>query len=128
MVTFTSLEKKAIYNITTLMMMVDGRIAVPERDYWRKVAVLLHITEQEQKDCISLSKSESVSILRNMSATKKVIAIKIFTEMAVADGIVDPREHNLLDSLMDEINAVDAANSIGNMDALKSVIDEYNRR
>lgn len=127
MITFTSLEKKAIYNITTKMMMVDGRIAAPERDYWRKIAVLLDITEQEKNDSISLSRIESLSILRNMSAAKKMIAIKIFTEMAVADGIVDPREHNLLDSLMDEINAVDAANSLGNLNALKNVLEQYNR-
>ena len=79
---FTSIQKQAIYNISTLMMSADGRISTKEADYWRKIATLLGMTETEKLSSMSMNHSEAINALRSMSASCKIIAIKIaFNEL-----------------------------------------------
>ena len=127
MANMTSKEKQAIYNISMLVMMIDGHIASQEAEYWRKIGSHLHMNDAEKQSAAGMDKNEAVRILRSMNGANKMIAIKIFTEMVVADGRIDEREKNLLYSLMDTMDYQQAVNDVGGLDAVKKLIDEYGR-
>lgn len=82
-----------------LMMMVDGHVAAAEGAYWKKVGKLLEMTESEMRSAATMDRVTALSALRSMSVINKLRAIKIFTEMMLADGRVDKREKQLLDNL-----------------------------
>ena len=122
---FTSIQKQAIYNISTLMMSADGRISTKEADYWRKIATLLGMTETEKLSSMSMNHSEAINALRSMSASCKIIAIKIFAEMMLVDGNVDKKEKQLLDNLYDSIGVEQAAILLNGIN-LRNLVAPYN--
>lgn len=123
----TSIQKQAIYNITMLMMMVDGHVAAAEGTYWKKVGKLLEMTESEMRSAATMDRATALSALRSMTAKNKIIAIKIFAEMMLADGRVDEREKQLLDNLYDAINVEQAAMQLGGLENIKDIVTPFNR-
>ena len=123
----TSIQKQAIYNITMLMMMVDGRIAAPEAEYWKKVGTLLNMSETEMHSAATMDRTAALTALRSMTARNKIIAIKIFAEMMMADGKVDAREKQLLDNLFDAINVQQAAMQLEGLEKIEDIVAPYGR-
>ena len=124
MIYFTSEQKCAVYNITMLMMMIDGHIAVQEGTYWKKVGDLLNMSDSEKQKAASMDKNLAVSILRSMPAQNKIAAVKIFSNMMEADGKIDPREAQLLEKLFDDLDCTTAANKLG-MNVFKDIIKSF---
>lgn len=110
-----------------LMMMVDGHVAAAEGAYWKKVGKLLEMTESEMRSAATMDRVTALSALRSMSAKNKIIAIKIFAEMMLADGRVDKREKQLLDNLYDAINVGQAAMQLGGLENIKDIVTPFNR-
>ena len=60
-----------------------------------------------------------------MSASCKIIAIKIFAEMMLVDGNVDKKEKQLLDNLYDSIGVEQAAILLNGIN-LRNLVAPYN--
>ena len=123
----TSIQKQAIYNITMLMMMVDGHIVAPEAEYWKKVGKLLNMSETEMHSAATMDRTAALTALRSMTARNKIIAIKIFAEMMMADGKVDAREKQLLDNLFDAINVQQATKQLEGLEKIEDIVAPYGR-
>ena len=83
------------------------------------------MTESERLSSMSMNCSEAIIALRSMSASRKIIAIKIFAEMMMADGHIDEREKQLLDNLYDNIGVEQAAILLEGVN-LKELVAPYN--
>ncbi len=123
-VQFTSQQKCAVYNITMLMMMIDGHVTIEEGNYWKKVGALLNMSDLEKMNAAKMDRNVAMSVLCTMSASNKIAAIKIFTNMMEADGRVDSREYELLIKLFNELDGKGAANEVG-MLTFKSIINSF---
>lgn len=124
MIYFTSEQKIAVYNISMLMMMIDGHISTQEGIYWREIGNKLNISDFEKETATKMNTKDAISILRSMPANNKIAALKIFAKMMEADGKIDSKEVQLLEKLSMDMDCVTAANTIGK-NALESIIKSF---
>ena len=92
-------EKMASYAILNMIMKADGIILQPELDYLNSIFDSLGMTIDDIDRLESFDYDNCRSILSSMNEEGKKSLTKIFYDMAMADGVLDPREEELIDSI-----------------------------
>ncbi len=89
---FTILEKRAVIKVLSDVMLADGEIDPGERAYLGQIFNVLKISEQDTKEIVLMSVSESIAILGQMDDAKKEGLSIMMVEMIEADNDINNRE------------------------------------
>jgi uncharacterized tellurite resistance protein B-like protein len=95
---FTKAEKYAIINILTAIMEADCIIHPKEIEFMDSIFKSFCISAKDNEHMENLDVYGSINIINNMSKDKKEISKKILSDMASADGFLDPREMKIMNS------------------------------
>lgn len=100
MVNLTLLEKRIIFRILNLIMKADFIINPAEVEYVDKIfdSFQLELSEFDHMEDIELE--ELITGFSFFSNETKEYAKKLFMEMAECDGYVDPREMELIQTII----------------------------
>lgn len=94
---FTTIEKYAIINVLLHIMKADGIIHPKEEEYMDKTYRVLSITINDVEDISNIDDIQTKLIVSGMSDENKAIAQALFIGMAEADGIIHPKETEIID-------------------------------
>ncbi|WP_304382224.1 hypothetical protein [uncultured Duncaniella sp.] len=97
---FTRQEKYAIVSVLIKIMETDGFIDPHEVEFLDGVLVDLHISEPEMEIIQEYDLGQDVAIIKQLSIEKLDAAKRLFINMAKCDGFADPRELQIINSLM----------------------------
>lgn len=97
--TFSHSEKYAIVNMLTMIMEADTIIHPKEIEYMDSILSHFSITINDNDHMDHIDMQMCLDIIKNMSIEKQNIAKKMFSTMATADGYIDPREKQLLETI-----------------------------
>lgn len=100
MVNLTLLEKRIIFRILNLIMKADFIINPAEVEYVDKIfdSFQLELSEFDHMEDVELE--ELITGFSFFSNETKEYAKKLFMEMAECDGYVDPREMELIQTII----------------------------
>lgn len=93
---FSKIEKYAIVNILSRIMRADGIFNHREEEYMNQIYLSFSISIKDLEDISNIDDIQAIYIVRKMSEEKKVQAISLFTGMAKADGIIHPKETEIM--------------------------------
>lgn len=93
-------EKMATYAILNMIMKADDVILQSELDYLNSVTDLLGITIEDIDRMESFEHDNCRKIVSAMTDEGKDAVAKLFNDMAIADGVLDPRETRLIESIL----------------------------
>lgn len=93
-------EKMATYAILNMIMKADDVILQSELDYLDSISDLLGITIDDVDRMESFEYDNCRAIVSAMTEDSKNAVAKLFNDMAIADGILDPRETRLIESIL----------------------------
>lgn len=93
---FTTIEKYAIVKVLSHIMKADGIIHPKEEEYMDQTYNDLSITIQDLDDISNIDDIQTKLIICGMSDDNKTIAKTLFFGMAEADGIVHPKETEII--------------------------------
>lgn len=97
---FTLTEKYAIINILSAIMEADTVIHPKEVEYMNSVMESLQIVVSDLDHLEIQDFWLDRQIIRDMPSDKRTEAKKLFMEMAECDGYVDPREMELIQTII----------------------------
>lgn len=93
-------EKMATYAILNMIMKADDVILQSELDYLDSISELLEITIEDVDRMESFEYDNCRAIVSAMTEDGKNAVAKLFNDIAIADGILDPRETRLIESIL----------------------------
>lgn len=96
---FSLNEKYAIVNMMTMIMEADSIIHPKEVEYIDSILVDFAITTTDNESMDNMDLSMCLAIIKSMSTNKLEVTKKMFMELAMIDGYIDPRERDLFESL-----------------------------
>lgn len=97
---FTRQEKYAIVSVLIKIMEADGIIDSHEVEFLDGVLVDLHISEPEMEIIQEYNLGQDIVIIKQLSLEKLEAAKLLFLNMAKCDGFADPRELQIINSLV----------------------------
>ena len=97
---FTRQEKYAIVSVLIKIMEADGIIDSHEVEFLDGVLVDLHISEPEMEIIQEYNLGQDIAIIKQLSLEKLEAAQLLFLNMAKCDGFADPRELQIINSLV----------------------------
>ncbi len=99
MLEYTINEKAAIINVLSLIMEADNVLHPNEIAFMDKIMKDMKITVSDLDHMEVSDFNISRSIIGDMSPGKKQEVKRIFNDMASVDGVVDPRELDIINAL-----------------------------
>ena len=97
--TFTTIEKYAIIKVLSHIMKADGIIHPKEEEYMDQTYSDLSITINDLEDISNIDDIQTKLIICEMSDKNKYIAQDLFVGMAEADGIIHPKELEIINQI-----------------------------
>jgi uncharacterized tellurite resistance protein B-like protein len=97
---YTLTEKYAIINILSAIMEADTIIHPKEIEYMNSVMENLQIVISDLDHLEMKDYSLDRLTIKNMSKDKQLEAMSLFQQMAEIDGYVDPREIDIINSII----------------------------
>lgn len=97
--TFTTIEKYAIIKVLSHIMKADGIIHPKEEEYMDQTYSDLSITINDLEDISNIDDIQTKLIICEMSDKNKSIAQALFVGMAEADGIIHPKELEIINQI-----------------------------
>lgn len=97
---FTKSEQHAIISVLIAIMEADGVIHPNETSYLNNVLSMFSTSEAEIEEIPSFDPMTIPFVLKDMSADKKQQARQLFIGMAKCDGYADPRELEIIKSVV----------------------------
>ena len=97
--TFTTIEKYAIIKVLSHIMKADGIIHPKEEEYMDQTYGDLSITITDLEDISNIDDIQTKLIISGMSDDNKNIAQALFVGMAEADGIIHPKEVEIINQI-----------------------------
>lgn len=97
--TFTTIEKYAIIKVLSHIMNADGIIHPKEEEYMDQTYGALSITITDLEEISNIDDIQTKLIISGMSDDKKNIAQALFLGMAEADGIIHPKEVEIINKI-----------------------------
>ncbi len=104
LMTFSSRERQATYQVLCGMMAVDGDRDPREKRIIEDCMAAMNFTESERVASRSLSVSQQLQILKSMDQLKKVYLAKFLAQVSVADGVVTREENGLFTYLLNVLD------------------------
>lgn len=99
MIIFTNIEKYAIVSLLSQIMKADGIIHPKEEEYMNRIYSELGITINNIEDISNIDDIQAKQIISGMSDERKAQARTLFVGMAEADGIIHPKETEIINQL-----------------------------
>lgn len=96
---FNLAEKLAIVKAIDEVILVDGRVSYGEVTLLNQLLQVLKFDRKLIEEARDITAVESLSILRDMTSSKKHALAVILKEIAAADGVVDERELELINKI-----------------------------
>lgn len=96
---FNLAEKLAIVKAIDEVILVDGRVSYGEVTLLNQLLQVLKFDRKLIEEARDITAVESLSILRDMTTSKKHALAVILKEIAAADGVVDERELELMNKI-----------------------------
>lgn len=96
---FTTIEKYAIIKVLSHIMKADGFIHPKEEEYMDKIYSDFSITINDLEDISNIDDIQTKLIISRMSDDNKTIAQALFVGMAEADGIIHPKETEIINQI-----------------------------
>lgn len=96
---FTTIEKYAIIKVLSHIMKADGIIHPKEEEYMNQTYSNFSITINDLEDISNIDDIQTKLIICGMSDTNKSIAQALFVGMAEADGIIHPKESEIINQI-----------------------------
>ena len=93
---FTIIEKYAIIKVLLHIMKADGIVHPKEEEYMDKTYSDFFITINDLEDISNIDDIQTKLILSGMSDENKSIAQALLIGMAEADGIIHPKEVEII--------------------------------
>lgn len=97
---FNKSEQHAIVSVLIAIMEADGVIHPNETSYLNKILSAFSTSESEIEDIPAFDPMTTPCVLKGMSKDKKDEARDIFIGMAKCDGYADPRELEIIKSVV----------------------------
>lgn len=97
--TFTTIEKYAIIKVLSHIMKADGIIHPKEEEYMDQTYGDLSITITDLEDISNIDDIQTKLIISGMSDENKNIAQALFVGMAEADGVIHPKEMEIINQI-----------------------------
>jgi uncharacterized tellurite resistance protein B-like protein len=97
--TFTTIEKYAIIKVLSHIMKADGIIHPKEEEYMDQIYSVFSITINDIEDISNIDDIQTKLIICGMSDKNKSIAQTLFVRMAEADGIIHPKESEIINQI-----------------------------
>lgn len=97
---FSKQEKYAIISILIKIMEADGIIDPHEVKLLDSVLADMHISEPEMEIIQEYNLGQDVALIKQLSIDKLDAAKTLFMNMAKCDGYADPRELQIINSLV----------------------------
>ena len=97
---FSKQEKYAIISILIKIMEADGIIDPHEVKLLDSVLADMHISELEMEIIQEYNLGQDVALIKQLSVEKLYAAKTLFMNMAKCDGYADPRELQIINSLV----------------------------
>lgn len=97
--TFTTIEKYAIIKVLSHIMKADGIIHPKEEEYMDQIYSDFSITINDIEDISNIDDIQTKLIIYGMSDKNKSIAQTLFVGMAEADGIIHPKESEIINQI-----------------------------
>ena len=97
--TFTTIEKYAIIKVLSHIMKADGIIHPKEEEYMDQTYGDLSITITDLEDISNIDDIQTKLIISGMSDDNKNIAQALFVGMAEADGVIHPKEMEIINQI-----------------------------
>ena len=99
MIIFSNIEKYAIVSILSQIMKADGIIHPKEEEYMNRIYSELGITINNIGDISNIDDIQAKQIISGMTDESKAQARTLFVGMAEADGIIHPKETEIINQL-----------------------------
>ena len=96
MTSFTTIEKYAIIKVLSHIMKADGIIHPKEEKYMDKIYSDFSITINNIEDISNIDDIQTKLIISGMVDENKNIAKVLFVRMAEADGVMHPKETEII--------------------------------
>lgn len=96
---FTTIEKYAIVKVLSHIMKADGIIHPKEEEYMDQTYSEFSITITDLEDISNIDEIQTKLIISGMSDDNKNIAQSLFVGMAEADGIIHPKEAEIINQI-----------------------------
>ena len=96
---FTTIEKYAIVKVLSHIMKADGIIHPKEEECMNQTYSDFSITIHDIEDISNIDDIQSKLIICGMSDENKTFAKTLFTGMAEADGIIHPKEIEIINQI-----------------------------
>lgn len=96
---FTTIEKYAIVKVLSHIMKADGIIHPKEEEYMDQTYSEFSITITDLEDISNIDEIQTKLIISGMSGDNKNIAQSLFVGMAEADGIIHPKEAEIINQI-----------------------------
>lgn len=93
---FTTIEKYAIIKVLSHIMKADGIIHPKEEKYMDKTYSDFSITINDIEDIANIDDIQTKLIISGMADENKILAKVLFVGMAEADGIIHPKEAEII--------------------------------
>lgn len=97
---FNKSEQYAIVSVLIAIMEADGVIHPNETQYLNRILYAFSTSESEIEEIPSFDPVTTPIVLEKMTESKKEEARKIFIGMAKCDGYADPRELDIIKSVV----------------------------
>ena len=101
LMSFSSLERQATYQVLCGMMAVDGDRDPREKRILEDCMAVMNFTESERVASRSLSVNQQLQILKSMDYLQKIVLAKCLANVSIADGVVTREENGLFMYLLD---------------------------
>ncbi|MCD8236685.1 MAG: TerB family tellurite resistance protein [Prevotellaceae bacterium] len=96
---FTTIEKYAIIKVLSHIMKADGIIHPKEEKFMDKTYNDFSITINDIEDISNIDDIQTKLIINEMADENKNIAKVLFIEMAEADGVIHPKEIEIINQI-----------------------------
>lgn len=93
---FTTIEKYAIIKVLSHIMKADGIIHPKEEKYMDKTYSDFSITINDIEDIANIDDIQTKLIISGMADENKMLAKVLFVVMVEADGIIHPKEAEII--------------------------------
>lgn len=97
---FNRTEQHAIVSVLIAIMEADGIIHPDETSYLNKILLEFATSESEIEEIPAFDPLITPFILKEMTEEKKIEARQIFINMAKCDGYADPRELEIIKTVV----------------------------
>lgn len=99
MSSFTTIEKYAIIKVLSHIMKADGIIRPKEEKFMDKIYGDFSITINDIENISNIDDIQTKLIIKGMADENKILAKALFVGMAEADGIIHPKETEIINQI-----------------------------